>query len=114
MGYSANYSHNGYTFWDEDGYRHLFACAVCYAEVVKDDSIMRVVGQDCAYPMWLLKYKLHEPPPKIPYFPPSQLYQVLPRPKMPVRRRKRNSRPGPDFFFEVRRGQWVRVPAVSP
>merc|ERR1712150_90641 len=61
--YNAAYSDSGYAFSDQEGVRHLFVCVVCYAEVVRDDAVMRVVGQGCAYPMWLLKYKRPVPPP---------------------------------------------------
>merc|ERR1712151_425244 len=55
--YNASYSDGGYAFTDGSGIKHLFVCAVSRQEVVRNDSVMRVVGQDCAYPMWIVKYK---------------------------------------------------------
>jgi hypothetical protein len=56
--YSASYSNNGgYVFFDEQEIRHLFVCVVSSKHVVLDDAVMRVVGEGCAYPLWLLKYK---------------------------------------------------------
>jgi hypothetical protein len=72
----------------------LFICVVCYTEVVQDNSIMRVVGQDCAYPMWLLKYERPRPvlPPRSLPVSPLPVYRSLPvftvRFK-PTKRRKR-------------------------
>merc|ERR1711988_206124 len=54
--YGAAYSNNGYVFVDGGGVRHLFVCVVSPEHVVLDNATMRVVGQGCAYPLWLLKY----------------------------------------------------------
>merc|ERR1712032_413767 len=92
--YNASYSDSGYAFDDHEGVRHLFICVVCYTEVVQDNSIMRVVGQDCAYPMWLLKYERPRPvlPPRSLPVSPLPVYRSLPvftvRFK-PTKRRKR-------------------------
>lgn len=53
---SANYSNNGYVRIDSSGVRDIFVCVVSYHHVVRNDATMRVVGQDCAYPLWMLKY----------------------------------------------------------
>ena len=37
--------------------RHLFVCAALAARVAHDDGSVRCVGQDCAYPMWLVRYR---------------------------------------------------------
>lgn len=58
LAYSATYSNAGYVRVDTSGLRHIFVCVVSYHQVVRDDATMRVVGQDCAYPIWLLKYDL--------------------------------------------------------
>merc|ERR1712154_183455 len=55
--YNAKYSDAGYVFMDEEGFHHIFVCVVSRRYVVKDDHVMRVVAQDCAYPLWLLRYR---------------------------------------------------------
>jgi len=56
--YSASYSNNcGFVFVDGQEIRHLFVCVVSSKHVVLDDDERRVVGEGCAYPLWLLKYK---------------------------------------------------------
>merc|ERR1712187_698498 len=55
--YNASYSDGGYAFTDGSGIKHLFVCAVSRQNVVRNDSVMRVVGQDCAYPLWIIKYR---------------------------------------------------------
>merc|ERR1712066_554496 len=54
--YGAAYSNGGYAFIDGGGVKHLFVCVVSPEHVVLDNATMRVVGQGCAYPLWLLKY----------------------------------------------------------
>jgi len=56
--YNARYSNSGFAFMDADGFMHMFICVVSYHYTVMDNSEMRVVGQDCAYPQWLIKYKV--------------------------------------------------------
>lgn len=55
--YGAVYSNGGFVFTDQDGVYHIFVCVVSSKHVVLDNHTMRVVGQGCAYPLWLLKYK---------------------------------------------------------
>jgi hypothetical protein len=56
--YNASYSDSGFGFSDTDGIKHLFVCVVSEKHVVLDDKhTMRVVGQNCAYPRWLLRYR---------------------------------------------------------
>jgi hypothetical protein len=55
--YGAAYSDSNYAWDDNDGIRHLFLCIVSDRRVVLDNVTMRVVGQDCAYPLWLLRYR---------------------------------------------------------
>jgi len=55
--YNASYSNCGYAFTDSVGMKHMFICIVSYYYTVLDNSTMRVVGQDCAYPQWLVKYE---------------------------------------------------------
>jgi hypothetical protein len=115
--YNASYSDAGYAFPDSAGLVHIFVCVVCYTEVVRDDITMRVVGQDCAYPMWMLTYKRPPPPP-----PPRPIFQPTPPVSLGIHKRrlarvpgskKRTGRLGPSYFFEVRGGQWVQVPAIA-
>jgi hypothetical protein len=55
--YNAGYSDGGFTYVDCHGMKHLVLCIVSEKEVARDDkACMRVVAQDCAYPVWLLKY----------------------------------------------------------
>jgi len=57
--YISSYSDGGGYVWvDSDGWRHIFVCLVLKAKALKDNPTMRVVGQDRAYPQWLLTYKL--------------------------------------------------------
>jgi len=115
--YGANYSNDGYALTDEFGARHLFVSVVTRIDRVKDNVTMRVVGQDCAYPMWLLQYELSHPPPRPSASVPlaSNLYSLPMRPLPPMRspfppqRRKRNSRPGPTAFFEIVNGVWTSM-----
>merc|ERR1712094_38028 len=79
--YKASYSDGGYTFSDPAGIFHIFICVVCYTNVIRDDMTMRVVGQDCAYPMWMLTYTRPRPPPILPRRP------IIPR----YRNKKRSS-----------------------
>merc|ERR1719221_842227 len=56
--YNASYSDSGFAYEDSDGIKHLFVCVVSEKKVVLDDQrCMRVVAQDCACPVWLLKYR---------------------------------------------------------
>merc|ERR1712232_1158833 len=55
--YAASYSNSGFVFVDRQAIRHLFVCVVSSKHVVLDNATMRVVGEGCAYPLWLLKYK---------------------------------------------------------
>merc|ERR1719330_1008199 len=70
--YNSSYSNSGYVL-SLEGTRHIFVCAVSDTkDVALDNSIMRVVGQDCAYPMWLLTYTVASPPPPSPPRPSTQ------------------------------------------
>lgn len=55
--YNASYSDRGYVFTDKQGVSHIFVCLVARRHVMIDDMTMRVVAQDCAYPLWLLRYE---------------------------------------------------------
>lgn len=56
--YNAAYSDSGFAFTDADNVKHLFVCIVSERCVAFDDyKCMRVVAQDCAYPVWLVKYQ---------------------------------------------------------
>eukprot|EP01062_Namystynia_karyoxenos_P074236 TRINITY_DN7109_c0_g2_i2.p1 TRINITY_DN7109_c0_g2~~TRINITY_DN7109_c0_g2_i2.p1 ORF type:complete len:543 (+),score=128.23 TRINITY_DN7109_c0_g2_i2:73-1701(+) len=58
LAYIASYSDGGFAFDDSAGWRHLFICVCTRTDVRLDDRrVMRVVGQDCAYPMYLLTYR---------------------------------------------------------
>lgn len=90
--YSADYSNGGYAFQDVQGMRHIFVCVVSYSHTVTDNCTMRVVGQDCAYPLWLLQYKVR--PQVYPIRTPAlQADQAVPAPRV-------------KSFFVVRDGQW--------
>jgi hypothetical protein len=55
--YNASYSDGGYAHVDSDGMKHLFLNIVSDAQVALECAdICRVVGQDCAYPVWLVRY----------------------------------------------------------
>jgi hypothetical protein len=54
--YNSQYSDGNFAFNDANGWRHLFVCCVSKHQVKKDNPGMRVVGQGCAYPMWIVKY----------------------------------------------------------
>eukprot|EP00756_Hemistasia_phaeocysticola_P013103 Hpha_TRINITY_DN15252_c0_g1::TRINITY_DN15252_c0_g1_i2::g.68083::m.68083 len=63
VAYIASYSDGGFTFDDALGVRHIFICVVLAGDIRLDDRmVMRVVGQDCAYPMYLLQYYSGAPP----------------------------------------------------
>merc|ERR1711920_238141 len=85
--YGAQYSNRGYAFVDPDGIRHLFVSVVSSKHVVLDNATMRVVGQGCAYPLWLLKYQCEPSSKPIP--------------------RKAYKTPVPRVFYVVRDGSWV-------
>lgn len=91
--YGAAYSNAGYSFIDSKGFKHLFISVVSYAYTVMDNVTMRVVGQGCAYPQWLVTYSQPPPPPR-----PSYNYPV--RPKTENRGRDRS-------WYVVRDGEWV-------
>ena len=56
--YAASYSDdNRYAITDAAGWKHLFVCMVSKHDVRKDDAQMRVVGQDAAYPQWVVEYR---------------------------------------------------------
>mmetsp|Transcript_137179 Transcript_137179/g.273723 ORF Transcript_137179/g.273723 Transcript_137179/m.273723 type:complete len:449 (+) Transcript_137179:92-1438(+) len=55
--YAASYSDSGFVFQERDGLKHIFVVVVSRTKVVLDNQTMRVVGQDCAYPLWLVKYR---------------------------------------------------------
>jgi len=61
----AAYSNGGYVFVNDKGVRHIFVCLVSDVpeDRVLDNPTMRVVRQDCAYPLWLLTYKILPPKP---------------------------------------------------
>jgi len=92
--YGAAYSDNGFVYIDQSGVRHLFVCVVSYKHTVYDNNLMRVVGQDCAYPLWLLAYTMPES------------RRPLPAASKKVRK---PGAPGPQVFFVVKDGQWVPV-----
>merc|ERR1711971_1484265 len=109
--YQASYSDGGYVYIDAAGVRHIFVCLVAKQSVVRDDATMRVVGQDCAYPFWLLRYT-HEGVLASPVYSPAPVYNravvpasVVPYMPEPV---PFGERP-PKFFFEVRNGHWTKV-----
>merc|ERR1712217_767112 len=53
----AAYSDGSFAIRERNGVKHLFLCLVSDANVVLEyDDYIRVVGQDCAYPVWLIKY----------------------------------------------------------
>mmetsp|Transcript_4758 Transcript_4758/g.8152 ORF Transcript_4758/g.8152 Transcript_4758/m.8152 type:complete len:419 (+) Transcript_4758:97-1353(+) len=58
LAYNAVYSNGGYVFQDESGWRHIFVCIASHVHTVLDNDTMRVVGQHCAYPQWLLRYQI--------------------------------------------------------
>lgn len=84
--YAAAYSTSGFTFADAHGIEHIFVCVVSYKSVALDNITMRVVGQGCAYPLWLLTYRQRACNP----------------PRQFVGRQSIN-------FFEARDGRWVPV-----
>jgi len=87
--YNARYSNSGFAFMDADGFMHMFICVVSYHYTVMDNAEMRVVGQDCAYPQWLIKYKVPQ-------------YRFAPN-----LRRKVNAGSN-RVWHVVRDGKWVR------
>jgi len=88
--YNANYSDSGYVFRDRQDLCHIFICVVSRRYVVKDDATMRVVAQDCAYPLWLLRYQRVAPCPRAPAF------------RLPRKGQR------PSYFFVVKDGKWLR------
>lgn len=59
LAYLAAYSDNaGFCSVDATGESHIFVAAATAADARLDDGVvMRVVGEDCAYPAYLLRYK---------------------------------------------------------
>jgi len=92
--YGACYSDCNFVFVDPQGIRHLFVCVVSSKHVVLDDATMRVVGQGCAYPVWLLKYE----------YPASNTSTVSMARASP---RKDNITSAPRAFHVVRDGSWA-------
>lgn len=93
--YKADYSNIGYAFDDRKGWRHIFICVVSYYHTVLDNNTIRVVGQGCAYPQWLLRYK----------------FQPLPCPApapaaAPARPAAAVSRGNDRTWYVVRNGKW--------
>jgi len=102
--YNADYSIVGFVYYDNTcDVRHIFVCVVSDRYVVLDNAIMRVVAQDCAYPLWLLRYKNPSSPPS----PPLPLPLTVSSPFPPVRRARRRN-PPVRVFQEVRGECWVR------
>merc|ERR1711879_417306 len=89
--YGASYSNSGFVFVDRREIRHLFVCMVSSKHVVLDNATMRVVGEGCAYPLWLLKYKQDT----------SKVSKV----RAPSR--KANAPQARKDFYVVRDGSWV-------
>lgn len=94
--YNAAYSNSGYVFMDRHAVRHLFVCVVSSKHVVLDSTIMRVVGQGCAYPLWLLKYTCG--PPSCPTTPVGTASPAT---------SKVHTASMPRVFHVVRDGAWV-------
>lgn len=94
--YAAQYSNHGYTYVEpvqsEAPLKHLFVCVVSYKHTVKDDHTMRVVGQGCAYPLWLVRY--------------TEPVQVPCAPQLKLLPNGWKAQ-GPRRFFVVRDGEWV-------
>lgn len=58
LAYVAAYSDGGFAFNDAAGLRHLFLCITTETDVRLDDGqVMRVVGEACAYPLYIIKYQ---------------------------------------------------------
>lgn len=88
--YNASYSDSGFIYSEagKGSVCHIFVCLVSRRYVVKDDATMRVVAQDCAYPMWILRYR-HT----------GCARTIVPRAPRSGQR--------PIFFFVVKDGRWV-------
>mmetsp|Transcript_24796 Transcript_24796/g.58888 ORF Transcript_24796/g.58888 Transcript_24796/m.58888 type:complete len:434 (-) Transcript_24796:174-1475(-) len=87
--YNAQYSDTGYAH-QTGGWKHLFVCVVSNYYTVKHDSVMRVVGQDCAYPQWVIKYRTYH-----------RRWHSFPLPARPPASMQDRT------FHVVRDGQWV-------
>lgn len=98
--YRADYSNRGYSFQDQDGLEHLFVCVVSYFYTVMDQALMRVVGQDCAYPQWLIRYRTARTPA---YVPPVYAPPVVAGTSRPG---KSTNRGRDRTWYVVRDGQW--------
>jgi len=55
--YAASYSDSGFVYMESNGVKHIFLCLVTKEKMVLNNQTMRVVGQNCAYPQWLIKYR---------------------------------------------------------
>lgn len=95
--YKADYSNIGYAFDDRKGWRHIFICVVSYYHTVLDNGTMRVVGQGCAYPQWLLRYKLQPLPCPTPAAAPAAA---------PMRPPAAVTRGNERTWYVVRNGKW--------
>jgi len=89
--YNASYSDSGFAIIEPSGLRHLFICVVNYDYTVLDNTTMRVVGQNCAFPLWLVSYQY----PATVARPASRLQNAA---KAPI----------PKTFYVVRDGKWVQ------
>jgi hypothetical protein len=58
LAYGAAYSNSGFVHSDRHGERHIFVCVASRRDVKMDNATMRVVGQDCAYPLWIVTYRV--------------------------------------------------------
>merc|ERR1712232_356781 len=110
--FNAAYSNGGFVYYDNArDVRHMFLCAESDKYVVRDTPDMRVVGQDCAYPLWRLRYKYQRrymaPPvhtgPLLNIMLGTKIVSLL----RPVRK-KRKQNPPVRVFSEVRDGRWTR------
>lgn len=106
--YNADYSNGGYVYRDPDGVAHIFVCVVSNRYIVHDTTIMRVVAQDCAYPLWLLRYKV-DTPVRVHTLSPAVTRALQTVSPFPPVRRKRRKNPQVTTFHEVRAGHWVKL-----
>lgn len=89
--FAAEYSDAGYAVVDHNGVRHMFICVVSDTRVILDTPFVRVVGQDCAYPFWLISYA-------------DQGYKA---------KLRQPDCEEPELQYEARDGRWVEVSASS-
>lgn len=106
--YNAAYSDSGFAFNDASGIRHMFVCVVSNAHVVMDTNAMRVVGQHCAYPRWIVKYTHVNSASQ-------QTFNVGAYGRWGPARSAQGgaSASAPNLGHEVRDGQWVPI-AIPP